>query len=257
MHGMIASEGQSRDDGGRSIARQERIRRQRVADDAIVAFCVERAVVQADARAAMAAARDGFTKPLVDGGLARARRVLQRDQEPARVGRVVAIVFTGPGVYINHSARRDRHVPRVTDAVGEDRRAKTRRQLQAAVIVRACGAHCSREDRGTIPSRENKAPRVQRGECRQGNGKYQLVARTEELHGASFEGDEEKQGRRRRIKYTTTASTVRRNAVRRCKILTGYFTGDCLMASSTTRLMNGAVDRDTVLWTALAAAARS
>ena len=147
---MIASQRQSRDDGDCGIFWHDRARRKRITHDAVVDFGIERVAIQADSGAAMAAAGDGFTKALVDCGLAFSRRILQRDQEAAFVRLVVAVILTGPGVYIHHSARRHRHVPRVTDAVGENGRAKTGRQLEAGVIVRARGATGCGQQRRTV-----------------------------------------------------------------------------------------------------------
>src|SRR5258708_37393204 len=84
---------------------------------------------------------DGFAKALHHIGLSRGALVLQGYEEPAGMRLVVAVVPDRPGGDVKNSAGRAYHVARVTDVVGEDRRARAGPQLQAAAIVRAPVAH--------------------------------------------------------------------------------------------------------------------
>ena len=121
-----------------------------ISHDSIVDLRIDRSFIQADSRAARSAALHGFAEALVYVGLPRARFVLQRDQESAVVRLVVAVVFARPCVHVDHAVRRNHHVPRMANAVGKNRRAKTGRQLQPTVIVRARLARRSRSRLGMI-----------------------------------------------------------------------------------------------------------
>jgi hypothetical protein len=68
MHRMIGGKRQAGDDDLR-LFRHQRIRRQRVANDLVVLFDVERAVVEADAGAAGRALLDARAEALDDIGL--------------------------------------------------------------------------------------------------------------------------------------------------------------------------------------------
>ena len=63
----------------------------------------------------------------------------QRDEKATRVRCVVAVIASGPGVDVDDAIRRDDEVASMTDTVGKDRRAKSSRQSEPAVI-RGTGA---------------------------------------------------------------------------------------------------------------------
>ena len=120
MHGMVAGQRQSRNDGFARTTRHDRAGGQRVARDAVIDLRVDRAFVHADACPARAAALHGFAKALGHIGFSRTVFILQGDEETSRVRSVVAVVPARPGIDVDHSARRHNHVAGVADIVGED-----------------------------------------------------------------------------------------------------------------------------------------
>ena len=145
MHRVIAAEREAGDDGDRRALRRDRAGRHRVLHDAVVCLGVDRAVVNADAGAAVIACLLCSAEALDRVGFAGAALVLKSDEESAFVRLVVAEIFARPGVGVDDAVRRDDDVPRVADAFGENRRAETGRQLQPGVVCRAA-IRCS--DRG-------------------------------------------------------------------------------------------------------------
>ena len=135
MHRMIAGERQARKDDLRRSLRHVGIRRHGIADDLVVLFGIERAVVEADARSARGALRDAIAETLDHIGAAVALAVLERDQKAAGRRRVVMIVAAAPGVDIEHAVRRDDHVADMADIVGEDRRAEARGKREAGIVA--------------------------------------------------------------------------------------------------------------------------
>src|ERR1700691_2137502 len=49
--------------------------------------------------------------------------------------RVVAVISARPCIHVNHAARRDHKMARVTNAVGKNGRAKTGRQCHTAIVA--------------------------------------------------------------------------------------------------------------------------
>ena len=127
MHGMIAAQRQSGHDRHRGPIRHDRAGRKRIAQDLVIDLGVQRPVVEADAGTARAAAFHGLTEALVNVGSARPGGVLQRHEEAARMGRIVAVVAAGPRIDIDDPIRGDNHVASMADAVGEDGRAEAGR----------------------------------------------------------------------------------------------------------------------------------
>ena len=104
--------------------------------------------------------------------------------------RVVPVILTRPGVHVKYSAGPDHHVARVADAIRKNRRAKTWRQLEAAVIGRARRGQGSRESPGAAVSRQQGTGNVRRDEHDQ--REQQLVAQASELHGNLLKTGDEK-----------------------------------------------------------------
>ena len=140
MHGMVAGERQPRHDDLGRAGRRDRARRQGVADDAVVGFREQRAVINCDSRPAGIAALDSRAEANHLVGTAAAGRVLQRQQE-APVGRLsvlgVGVIAAATGVDVDHAVRRNDHVPGVADIVGEHGGAEPGRQRNPAIVTRA------------------------------------------------------------------------------------------------------------------------
>jgi hypothetical protein len=134
MHRVIAAKRQAGHDGYLRAFRHDRVRGHRVLHDAIVDFGVERAIVKSDAGAAFSSGPLGLAESLVHIGFTGATLVLERDQETALMRLVVAKITARPCVHIHDVVGRDDQMPRVTDAFGEDRRAKPSRKLQSGII---------------------------------------------------------------------------------------------------------------------------
>src|SRR5712675_491556 len=122
---MIATERQSRNDGVGGTAWQDGAGGEGISHDAIIDLGVDRALEDADAGAACSASLDGFAKALGHTSFSGTTFVLQGYEETARGRRVVAVVLARPGVDVKHAAGRGYHVAGVSDAVGEDRGAKS------------------------------------------------------------------------------------------------------------------------------------
>jgi hypothetical protein len=113
------------------------VRRERVANDAIVDLGVNHPIVECDAGAAMAATRDRFTEPFDDVGAPAAILVLQRDDKPARWNGAVVVIDATPRVDVERSVRRERHLAGVADIIGENCSAETFRESDAGRVALA------------------------------------------------------------------------------------------------------------------------
>src|SRR5881227_1929573 len=78
-----------------------------------------------------------------DVGSAVARRVAQHDEITARRAFVAAVVPAAPSIRIDVAVRRDDDVSGVTDAIREDRGAKTRREGESTIVAGAGSGGCS------------------------------------------------------------------------------------------------------------------
>src|ERR1700687_833892 len=125
MHGMVAAQWQSGDDGVGRATRHDGVGGKGISHDAIIDLRVDRPFIHADARTACSATLDGFAKALNHIGLSRTALVLQGYEETACMRRVVPVVLARPGVDVKNSARRNCHVAGVTNVVSKDRCAKT------------------------------------------------------------------------------------------------------------------------------------
>ena len=101
-----------------------------VAHDLVVDLGIEPILVEPDAGAAVSALGEGRAEAHIHIGVARAFGVLERDQKPAVMRRVVAVIDAAPSVDIDGAVGRHRELARVTDLVGKDGRAESARQAQ-------------------------------------------------------------------------------------------------------------------------------
>ena len=108
-----------------------------VANDLVVDLRVEPILVEPDTGAAMRAIGEGRTEADVDVSLARAFRILERDQKTALVRGVVVVIDAAPGVDIDSAVRRHRKLAGVTDLVGKDCRAESAGKAQSGIALRA------------------------------------------------------------------------------------------------------------------------
>jgi hypothetical protein len=134
MHRMIARDGHSGYDRFRRSGRRDPVRGQRVPDNSVVRLGIDVAFVDCDAGASGIAVGLGRTEGDSLVRLTVALGVLQGDQHPAGRRCVVSVVEPAPGVDKYDSVRGNRKVPGVTKMVGEDRRAETRGQRDAAIV---------------------------------------------------------------------------------------------------------------------------
>src|SRR5262245_6819536 len=139
MHGMIATLRQTGEHSFRFALRHGIALRQRKAQHIIILLGIERAVVQRNAGTARGLLWHASTEALHHFRLAIAILVLQRDEESPIRYFVETEVLATPGVHIHRAIGAHRHVPRVTDVVGEDRGAEARRQRQPTTVALACG----------------------------------------------------------------------------------------------------------------------
>ncbi len=137
MHRMIAAQRHARENHVSRSTRHQRTGRDRVAHDLVVDLRVHGAFVERNSGAARAAGLNRLAEALIHRGLAGFSRILQGDDKTAIRRLVVTVVHAAPRIDVENSVRSHDHVPRMTQLVGENRRTKTRSQLQSAVIVRA------------------------------------------------------------------------------------------------------------------------
>src|ERR1700731_1112495 len=124
VHRVIAGEGQPRNNdlGRRGWGKCSS--RWRVAHDAIVHFRVERAVVENDACATVAAVHGSVTEARDDVGAPFPLGVLKGEQKPACRRLVVAVIEAAPGVDINNAIRGKDELRGMANSVREDGCAK-------------------------------------------------------------------------------------------------------------------------------------
>ncbi len=132
---MIATERQARNDDLGCALGHDRTGRHRVADDTIVYLCVQKALVEPDARSTRTARLHRLPEALDGVRLAVTVLVLKRHQESTGGRLIVAVVNAAPRIDIQGAVRGDHHMPCMTYLVCKDRCAKSRRQLQAAVMT--------------------------------------------------------------------------------------------------------------------------
>ena len=160
MHGVIAGQRQPRDDDLRLRFRDDRTVGDRVTKDFVVLLGIDRALVERDTAAASRSLRHPVAEALDDIGLAIVLRVLERQHEAAGRRRVIAKIATAPGVDVKHAVRSEGHMPDVTDIVGEDRRAKTRRERDTRIRAGAGGRlrQCRGGQQRKTPMRRCRGP---------------------------------------------------------------------------------------------------
>src|SRR5882757_262905 len=142
MHRMVADNGQVRHHRLPFALGCDLVGRDRVAHDAVVGLGVDHAVMEYEAGATVAAARDRFTEPFDDVGVPVAMRVLQRDNKATRWNGAVVEIGAAPRVDVERSVRRDCHLAGVADVVRENCGAEAVGQSDAgrlALATRGCG----------------------------------------------------------------------------------------------------------------------
>src|SRR5256885_17244014 len=95
--------------------------------------------MQTDTRAAMPATIRFRAKPRYDVGTPVMRRIAQHDEIAARWGLVATEIDAAPGIDVDVAVSRDDDMACVADTVREDRRAKTRKERQPALVSVRCG----------------------------------------------------------------------------------------------------------------------
>ena len=137
MHRVVAGERQARENDLGFLVRRDGSRGQRIADDLVVLFGIEPAVIEGDASAARRALRDTIAKALDHIRMAVAFAILQRHQKTAGRRLVVAIIAAAPSVDVEHTVRRKHHVTGVPEIVGENGCAEASGKRDASVIAGA------------------------------------------------------------------------------------------------------------------------
>src|SRR5690348_14920376 len=101
MHGMLAGDRHAAQDRLRLALRRHLSVLQLISNDLVVELGVEPILVEKDAGAALSAFGESRSETNVQVSMASALRVLERDQESAGVGLVIAVVAAAPGIDID------------------------------------------------------------------------------------------------------------------------------------------------------------
>src|SRR5688572_26273504 len=134
MRRVITGQWKPTDDRRRRSAGDDRVGGKVVPNDLVVRLREEIALVQRDSCPSDAAAPHAVAKPHPHVGYPIAGRVAKRDEKPAARRWRIAVVATAPGVDVHDTVRRDHHVTRMPDGVGEDGGTEASRQGDAAVV---------------------------------------------------------------------------------------------------------------------------
>ena len=100
---MVAGSGQPRHDCFPFALGCDVVGRERVAHDTVIDLGVNHPIVECDAGATMAAARDRFTEPLDDVGVSAAALVFQGDDKTTRWNGAVVVVDAAPRIDVERS----------------------------------------------------------------------------------------------------------------------------------------------------------